>query len=96
MKKNYVFILLKYIFPNTYRGINKHISPATVGTGCLEFKLPAGSQLGGSGKQPPPPPLAVQKAQLSFFDLERRSAGREEGSLHLFLGKYNKKCVLTQ
>ena len=36
-----------------------------MGTGCLEFKLPAGSLLGGVGKPPPPP--TGQKAQLSFF-----------------------------
>ena len=30
---------------NTYRYLrnNKHVSPAKVGTGCLELKLPAGS-----------------------------------------------------
>ena len=38
-----VLTWLEHIFPYTYRRIKEHISPAMVGTGCLEFKLPAGS-----------------------------------------------------
>ena len=56
-------VMNSFVVPtNLIFRINKHISPAKVGTGCLEFKLPAG----GSGR-PPPTPHPVQKAQLSFF-----------------------------
>ena len=44
----------------TFR-IKEHISPAKVGTGCLELKLPA------EWGNPPPPTPQAQKAQLSFF-----------------------------
>ena len=33
------FIFLKHNFPSTYQGINSILSPAKVGTSCLELKL---------------------------------------------------------
>ena len=54
---------------NTYHRNDEHISPAKVGTGCLEFKLPAWQLARGSGNPPPlPPPTPAQKAQLFFLN----------------------------